>query len=574
MMREVHNTLPAGWVKVTLGEVIEFKYGKSLLARKRDNIGYPVYGSNGEVGRHSVPLTQGPTLIVGRKGSIGKVHLSNDKCWPIDTTYYIDNLYGQPAEFWLYLLRSLRLSELNRATALPGLNRNDAYKLSLDVPPLNEQKRIVTRIGELQSRSRRAREALETVPDLLEQLRQSLLSAAFRGDLTKEWRKKNPGGEPASELLKRIHTERRKRWEGAELERLKAKGFAGEMLDAEFLKRQKQYKEPSPVDTADLPEIPETWCWVVMEEISEWVTDGTHQPPPFSKEGIPFLVISNMVNGKIEWDKVSKWVSPKTHEKYTGIYKPTRGDIIYSIVGSYGVAVEIITEKQFMFQRHIAQMRPLLPLLSATYLTFALNSPFMKSQADKVARGVAQKTINLSDLRRFLFPLAPLAEQNEIVKLLEKIFQRVEGERVVLRSSLEYLDTIDQAILAKAFRGELVPQDLKDEPAAVLLKRIAIEKEKAIRLTKKPRFHELEGSEKRVKQTKLKRSLIEVIHEYPKGITPEELLRAANYKIDEVDAFYAELSKICSQIEQEKPSGRSALKWPHDSKVILRLKRR
>ena len=58
------------------------------------------------------------------------------------------------------------------------------------------------------------------------------------------------------------------------------------------------------MDIADLPEIARTWCWVAMEEISEWVTDGTHQPPPFSKGGIPFLVISNMVNGKIEWDKV------------------------------------------------------------------------------------------------------------------------------------------------------------------------------------------------------------------------------------------------------------------------------
>ena len=128
-----------------------------------------------------------------------------------------------------------------------------------------------------------------------------------------------------------------------------------------------------------------------------------------------------------------------------------KGDIIYSIVGSYGVAVEIITKRQFMFQRHIAQIRPLSPLLSATYLTFALNSPFMKSQADKVARGVAQKTINLSDLRHFLFPLAPLAEQDEIVKLLEKTSQRLESHRVALRSSLEYLDTIDQAILSKAF---------------------------------------------------------------------------------------------------------------------------
>jgi len=234
---------------------------------------------------------------------------------------------------------------------------------------------------------------------------------------------------------------------------------------------------------------------------------------------------------------VGKWVSPKTHDKYTGIYKPTRGNIIYSIVGSYGVAVEIITEKQFMFQRHIAQMRPLLPLLSATYLTFALNSPFMKSQADKVARGVAQKTINLSDLRRFLFPLAPLAEQNEIVKLLEKIFQRVEGERVVLRSSLEYLDTIDQTMLAKAFRGELVSQDPNDEPASVLLERIREEKARkaAERITSFERGMKMKPKEDE------QRKVLTVLQQAKRSLTPEEIFVACGFDEESVDIFYEQL---------------------------------
>ena len=116
-------------------------------------------------------------------------------------------------------------------------------------------------------------------------------------------------------------------------------------------------------------------------------------------------------------------------------------------------------------------------------------------------------------------------------------------------------------------------KDPNDEPSSVLLKRIAI-KENTIRLTKKPSCDKLEGSEKKVKRTKLKRSLIEVMREYPKGITPEELLTAAEYKIDEVDAFYEQLSIISSHVEEEKPSGGAALKWPLKSKVILRLKRR
>lgn len=79
------------WRHVQLGEVCEFKYGKSLAAGKRDGGKYSVYGSNGAVGSHSVALTDGPAIIVGRKGSFGEVAYSPDPCWPIDTTYYIDS---------------------------------------------------------------------------------------------------------------------------------------------------------------------------------------------------------------------------------------------------------------------------------------------------------------------------------------------------------------------------------------------------------------------------------------------------------------------------------------------------
>lgn len=352
------------------------------------------------------------------------------------------------------------------------LNQAAMRKIPILLPPLNEQKRIVARIEELQVRSRRAKEALEAVPDLLEQLRRSILVAAFRGDLTKEWRENNLDIEPASELLKHIRAERRKRWEEAELERLKAKGLTGDTLNEEFAKRRKQYKEPAPVDTSDLPEMPEKWCWASIEELSQWITDGTHQPPPFTDRGTPFLVISNMVSGDIAWDTVQKWVSTETYEKYTGIYKPALGDIIYSTVGSYGVAVEVLTHKKFMFQRHIAHIRSISKHLSVSYLSFSLNSPICKEQADKVARGVAQKTVNLSDLRRFAIPLAPLSEQYELTELLFKSFEILDNQRHNLNSSLTKLYIFEQSILSKAFRGDLVPQDLTDEPANVLLERI------------------------------------------------------------------------------------------------------
>lgn len=131
------------WSEVALGEVAELKYGKSLPASVRLPGETPVYGSNGRVGSHSLPLTAGQTIIVGRKGSLGEVHFSPNPCWPIDTTYYIDQCSTTVDLRWLsYRLAGLGLKELNRAAAIPGLNREDAYRQNFLLPPLDEQRRI------------------------------------------------------------------------------------------------------------------------------------------------------------------------------------------------------------------------------------------------------------------------------------------------------------------------------------------------------------------------------------------------------------------------------------------------
>lgn len=123
---------------------------------------------------------------------------------------------------------------------------------NFDIPvaPTGEQRRIVEKIDALQDRSRKAREALSEVGPLLEQFRQSLLAAAFRGDLTADWRAQNPNVEPASELLKRIRKERRQKWEEAELAKYEAKGKQPPKG------WQEKYKEPDPVDESELPELP------------------------------------------------------------------------------------------------------------------------------------------------------------------------------------------------------------------------------------------------------------------------------------------------------------------------------
>lgn len=128
---------------VRIGEILELKYGKSLPSESRSGTGCKVYGSNGMTGRHEIAITSAPAIIVGRKGSIGEIHYSENPCWPIDTTYYVDSFKDSVIPRWLYhRLKNTNLKALNKAVAIPGLNRNDVYQLEIPLPPPEEQRRI------------------------------------------------------------------------------------------------------------------------------------------------------------------------------------------------------------------------------------------------------------------------------------------------------------------------------------------------------------------------------------------------------------------------------------------------
>lgn len=180
------SKLPQGWAYTLLKDVINVKYGKGLRKDRRSGQGYPVYGSNGVVGKHYEALTSGATIVIGRKGSIGEIHLSESACWPIDTTYFVDNFMGMPSKYWYYFLKSLPLAELNRATAIPGINREDIYKLSIPVPPLNEQKRIADKLDQIFAELDCVKSRLNKAQIIIKSFRQSVFNAVVDGKIISE----------------------------------------------------------------------------------------------------------------------------------------------------------------------------------------------------------------------------------------------------------------------------------------------------------------------------------------------------------------------------------------------------
>lgn len=127
------------WRSTLLGNEIELAYGKALAAQARHPGEYGVYGSNGRVGEHDDFLIDGPGIVVGRKGSVGEVVYSAGAFWPIDTTYYVVNKGDHNWRYLYYLLGSCGLTNLNSHSAVPGLNREDAYSISVQMPPRETQ---------------------------------------------------------------------------------------------------------------------------------------------------------------------------------------------------------------------------------------------------------------------------------------------------------------------------------------------------------------------------------------------------------------------------------------------------
>lgn len=142
--------IPAHWEVKRIKNITQINYGDTLIEEDRIDGEVPVYGSNGITGVNDKPNTKAPCIIVGRKGSFGKVKFSDIECFAIDTTFYIDATASSQNLKWLYyVLDNIGLDKLSKDTGVPGLNREDAYRERLPFPPFPEQHTIASYLDEL-----------------------------------------------------------------------------------------------------------------------------------------------------------------------------------------------------------------------------------------------------------------------------------------------------------------------------------------------------------------------------------------------------------------------------------------
>ena len=181
------------------------------------------------------------------------------------------------------------------------------------------------------------------------------------------------------------------------------------------------------------------WEVKKLEDVCETITDGDHMPPPKSENGIPFITISDINKETREIDFNNTFYVPQDY--YDGLKEERKAqvnDLLYTVTGSYGIPVVVKSSMPFCFQRHIALIRPIQEKLLTIFLCWWVLCPSVKGEADRVATGIAQKTVGLNSIRQFSIILPPLPLQQEFAKRIELI----EQQKTQISSTIKDLETL------------------------------------------------------------------------------------------------------------------------------------
>ncbi|KER79989.1 type I restriction-modification system subunit S [Xanthomonas arboricola pv. celebensis] len=373
--------------------------------------------------------------------------------------------------------RLLELQGVKAYTTVDHLSGGQISEAVIALPPLAEQHRIVAKVDELMALCDRldtrqadadsahaqlvqalldsltlARDAedfaqswqrlaehfhtLFTTESSIDALKQTLLQLAVMGKLVQQ----KSSDEPASELLVRLADDRNK--------------YAAIHKIA--------LTKPEPISGSDqnLP-LPDGWAWVRLCSMFRAITDGDHQPPPKSTDGIAFLTIGNVTKGYLDFSNC-RFVPQNYFERIAAYRRPEIGDILYTVVGAtYGRPVAVDSLRDFCVQRHIAILKSS-ELISSEFACYLLASPWIYEQATQSATGTAQPTIPLKPLRNFLVMLPPLPEQHRIVAKIDQLMVLCDQ----LKSRLSEARQVNEH-LANALIGQALNSDKKSRAEAV-----------------------------------------------------------------------------------------------------------
>lgn len=568
MSNATEITLPTGWARTTLGEIVEPTRPK-VEPQKHPNS--PYIGLE-HIEPHrmrllgTVPASSMKSSAVrfyARDVLYGRLrpYLNKVYCPDFDgvcSPEFIVLPEGESVDskYLQYLLNSASFvsyaSHLN-AGDRPRVDFAQLSEYELSLAPLNEQHRIVAEIEKQFARLDECTVAVRRIAEDLKLYRASVLKAACEGRLVPTEaelaRAEGRDYEPAAALLERILAERRAHWEADQLARMKAQGKT-----PKDDKWKEKYEEPEEPATGQLPELPEGWIWSSAAQITTRITDGEHITPQRSESGVLLLSARNIQDGKLSLEQVD-YVPEDVYEIISQRLTIEPGDVLLSCSGSVGRSCIAPKNLQFALVRSVAVLKPVFEM--GTFISLSIRSPLLQAQISEKQTQTAQANIFQGKIKTLGFALPPLGEQHHIVAEVERRLRIVDELEELVTVNIERADELRRSILKRAFEGRLVSQDPNDEPASVLLERIAAERQhraeeamthkkspagrrrKKTRPDETPLFDESEPT----RQTK---ELLAAFAAADGRLTVEEVFNRAGYSFrsdDEIDAFFEKLTE-------------------------------
>ena len=411
--------LPGNWCWTYLTKAAEcldnFRKPINATERAGRNGNVPYYGATGQVGWIDDFLTDEDLVLLGEDGAPfldlikDKAYLITGKAWVNNHAHILRSLFGDTGNrYLLHYLNSFNYAGYVNGTTRLKLTRASMDTIPIPLPPLAEQQRIVDRIESLFAKLDEAKEKAQAVVDSFETRKAAILHKAFTGELTAKWREEH----------------------GVRME---------------------------------------SWEVRTLDSVCSSIFDGDHMPPPKAESGIPFLVISNVNTGHLTFEN-TRFVPQEYYDTLSDTRKPQLGDVLYTLVGSFGIPVVVNSKRPFCFQRHMALLRPI--DVSPQFLWYILQTPEMYDKASSIATGTAQLTVPIKGLRAMTIPRPNIAEQVEIVRILDGFFAREQSAKEAAEAVLDQIDLMKKSILARAFRGELGTNDPSEESAVELMKQL------------------------------------------------------------------------------------------------------
>ena len=471
------SDLPKGWTEVRLGDLFEITSSKRVLQEEWKTSGVPFYRAReikqlaryGYVqndlfiseelfleyaDRFGVPAAE--DLMVTAVGTLGECYRvqKGDRFYFKDASViWLRNALGIYSEFVrrLFLVEEVKAQVHRGGGTTVGTYTIAAAKgTKIPFPPLPEQRRIVAKLDRLSARSRAARDHLARTTTLVARAKQAILAAAFRGDLTFRWRAENRDAESAADLVARTPEPEQSRGGRNATDDI-TEGVGG-----------------IAVNDPGTP-LPEGWAWTRLRRIARQETGHTpsRSHPEWWGGEVPWIGIkdANRHHGRVIEETLQN-INEDGLANSSARLLPA-GTVCLSRTASVGYVTvmgrPMATSQDFATWTCTDALDPF-------YLMYALMSE--GEDIRRFGEGSTHTTIYFPEIRAFQIKLAPIEEQREIVRRIESAFARIDRLTEEAGRAAHLLDRLDERLLARAFRGKLVPQDPADEPAAHLLARI------------------------------------------------------------------------------------------------------